>query len=30
MTEAAPGRLCLADDALFDEHVSPPGHPERN
>ena len=21
--------LCLADDALFDEHVSPPGHPER-
>lgn len=22
-------RLCLADDALFDEHVSPPGHPER-
>jgi acetoin utilization deacetylase AcuC-like enzyme len=35
MTEAAPqpsssaDRLCLADDALFDEHVSPPGHPER-
>jgi acetoin utilization deacetylase AcuC-like enzyme len=21
--------LCLADDALFAEHVSPPGHPER-
>jgi acetoin utilization deacetylase AcuC-like enzyme len=21
--------LCLADDALFDEHLSPPGHPER-
>ena len=24
-----PPRLCLADDALFDQHVSPPGHPER-
>ncbi len=22
-------RLCLADDPLFDQHVSPPGHPER-
>jgi acetoin utilization deacetylase AcuC-like enzyme len=22
-------KLCLADDSLFDEHVSPPGHPER-
>jgi acetoin utilization deacetylase AcuC-like enzyme len=21
--------LCLADDELFDEHLSPPGHPER-
>ncbi len=21
--------LCLADDDLFDEHVAPPGHPER-
>jgi acetoin utilization deacetylase AcuC-like enzyme len=21
--------VCLADDALFDEHVAPPGHPER-
>lgn len=21
--------LCVADDALFDQHVSPPGHPER-
>ncbi|MEY2935180.1 MAG: hypothetical protein RL033_5929 [Pseudomonadota bacterium] len=21
--------LCLADDALFEQHVSPPGHPER-
>jgi acetoin utilization deacetylase AcuC-like enzyme len=30
MTEAhAPPKLCLADDSLFDEHVSPPGHPER-
>ena len=27
-TSQAPA-LCLADDALFDEHVSPPGHPER-
>jgi acetoin utilization deacetylase AcuC-like enzyme len=26
MTEPS---LCIADDALFDEHVSPPGHPER-
>jgi acetoin utilization deacetylase AcuC-like enzyme len=24
-----PIELCLADDLLFDEHVSPPGHPER-
>lgn len=22
-------RLCLADDVLFDQHISPPGHPER-
>jgi acetoin utilization deacetylase AcuC-like enzyme len=22
-------RLCLADDVLFEQHVSPPGHPER-
>ena len=28
MSEPTP-KLCLADDALFDEHVSPPGHPER-
>jgi acetoin utilization deacetylase AcuC-like enzyme len=25
----SPPVLCLADDALFEEHVSPPGHPER-
>jgi acetoin utilization deacetylase AcuC-like enzyme len=30
MSEASNGpRLCLADDALFEEHVSPVGHPER-
>jgi acetoin utilization deacetylase AcuC-like enzyme len=30
MTESERGaRLCLVDDALFDEHVAPPGHPER-
>jgi acetoin utilization deacetylase AcuC-like enzyme len=30
MTEAAtPARWSLADDLLFDQHVSPPGHPER-
>ena len=29
MNPSAAQRLCLADDALFDEHVSPPGHPER-
>jgi acetoin utilization deacetylase AcuC-like enzyme len=30
MTKSTVGQsLCLADDALFDEHVSPPGHPER-
>jgi acetoin utilization deacetylase AcuC-like enzyme len=30
MTSAKPNpELCLADDALFDEHISPPGHPER-
>jgi acetoin utilization deacetylase AcuC-like enzyme len=28
MSESTP-ILCLADDALFEEHVSPPGHPER-
>jgi acetoin utilization deacetylase AcuC-like enzyme len=28
MTEPTP-KLCLADDPLFDQHVSPPGHPER-
>lgn len=32
-TDAAPGsaapRLCVADDELFDQHLSPPGHPER-
>jgi len=27
--QAPKPELCLADDALFDEHVSPPGHPER-
>ena len=27
--EQNPVELCLADDVLFDEHVSPPGHPER-
>jgi acetoin utilization deacetylase AcuC-like enzyme len=27
--ELSPPRLCLADDTLFDEHLSPPGHPER-
>ena len=26
---AAKPRLCVADDNLFDEHLSPPGHPER-
>jgi len=26
---ALKARLCLADDPLFEEHVSPPGHPER-
>jgi len=29
MSEQLTPRLCLADDVLFDEHVSPPGHPER-
>ena len=29
MSEPAPIELCLADDELFDEHVAPPGHPER-
>lgn len=28
MSESTP-KLCLADDALFEQHVSPPGHPER-
>ena len=27
--ERSPPRLCLADDTLFDEHLSPSGHPER-
>jgi acetoin utilization deacetylase AcuC-like enzyme len=29
MSETKRPRLCLADDSLFEEHVSPPGHPER-
>lgn len=29
MTQQAPASLCLADDELFDQHLSPPGHPER-
>lgn len=29
MSGSALPQLCLADDDLFDEHVSPPGHPER-
>ena len=30
MTDAQPTpTLCLADDELFDQHLSPPGHPER-
>ena len=29
MNASSTPTLCLADDALFEQHVSPPGHPER-